>query len=79
MAKLKNLITTEKKIKNLKFFNNYKKYKNSKKKTTSTMKQGDFLIVLTSGSTSNPKPIVLNQKTKIFNAVELTGIEPATS
>jgi len=66
--KLKNLITTEKKIKNLKFFNNYKKYKNSKKKITSTMKQGDFLIVLTSGSTSNPKPIVLNQKTKILRS-----------
>ena len=30
----------------------------------------DFVIILSSGSTNNPKPIVLSQKTKILRSIE---------
>ena len=66
---LKNLITTDKKIKNVTFFNDYKNFKYAKKKINFKKHYNNFLICLTSGSTNKPKPIVLSQKTKILRSI----------
>ena len=69
--KLKNIITIEKKIKGYDFFNEYENFKIKKKNKSINQNQKDFLIVLTSGSTSAPKPIVLTQKTKILRSIAM--------
>ena len=66
---LKNLITTDKKIKNYTFFEDYKNFKNIKKYVINKKNLNDYLICLTSGSTNKPKPIVLSQKTKILRSI----------
>ena len=58
---LKNIVALGKKIKSFKFFNEYTNYKDNIKNTksiTSNLNK-EFVITLTSGSTSKPKPIVL--------------------
>ena len=67
--KLKNIITTEKRVKGFSFLNDYIKFKNLKKININVNKSKEFLILLTSGSTNKPKPIVLSQKSKILRSV----------
>ena len=74
---LKNIVTLGKKIKNFKYFNDYKKYTKNIKNFKNCL-NNEFVITLTSGSTNNPKPIVLTQKTKLlrsFAARKLYKIE----
>ena len=64
---LKNIVTLGKKIKSFHFFNEYNNQKNKiyNIKNIPSFLNNDFVITLTSGSTSKPKPIVLTQKIKI--------------
>lgn len=72
--KKKNIVTIGKKIKNVKFLD---ELINNKKKTINKFyfknKTGSnpYLIILTSGSTSNPKAIVFSQKTKLLRALSV--------
>ena len=64
----KKIISTTKSKKFL-FFDDYKKikfYKNKNKLTNNI--NDDYIILLTSGSTGNPKPIVFSQKNKIYRS-----------
>ena len=65
-AKLKKIITTDK-SKKFSYLHNYEKIKN-KKLNNKTDINKDFLILLSSGSTGNPKPIVFSQKIKILRS-----------
>jgi len=64
---LKNIVTLGKKIKKFKYFNDYKK-KIKYIKNYGNYLNNEFVITLTSGSTSDPKPIVLTQKTKLLRS-----------
>ena len=76
-----NIITIGNKIKNVKFLDDLINSKNkSLEKIKIQNKSGSnpFLIILTSGSTSNPKAIVFSQKTKLlrgFSAAETYNIK----
>ena len=70
--KKNNLITIGKKIKNLNFLDDFLDKKNFFLKNKHLKNQdgtNPFLIVLTSGSTSNPKAIVFSQKTKLLRGL----------
>jgi long-chain acyl-CoA synthetase len=64
---LKTIITTDKSIK-FNYFYDYKKIKKKKLKSNFVNANKDFLILLSSGSTGNPKPIVFTQKIKILRS-----------
>lgn len=79
--KKNNITTIGKKIKNVNFLDELINTKNkiiNKIKTKNKTGSNPFLIILTSGSTSNPKAIVFSQKTKLlrgFSAAELYNIK----
>ena len=54
--------------KNFNYFYDYSNVKDKKLKTSLSNLDKDFLVVLSSGSTGNPKPIVFSQKTKYLRS-----------
>ena len=71
--KIKNIFCNDQiasilKKKNIKYFNIKKIKKIFRKKKIKNKSSKIFLLSFTSGSTGNPKPIVLNQKTKLLRA-----------
>ena len=63
----KKIISIDK-SKNFNYFYDYSNINDKKLKTSSKNLDNDFLVVLSSGSTGNPKPIVFSQKTKYLRS-----------
>ena len=63
----KKIISIDK-SKNFNYFYDYSNINDKKLKTSSRNLDNDFLVVLSSGSTGNPKPIVFSQKTKYLRS-----------
>ena len=70
---LKKIITTNK-SKNFPYFYDYNFLKNKKLKKKSFKPNKNFLILFSSGSTGNPKPIVFTQKIKILRSIMMRDL-----